>query len=251
MLDVYTAPFKGADKNQSLVVGGQISGPLVLEGQRDISLSYQVFTLEGRVQAGEFKVFSTEFQPETRGRVAASGLNFADRISLPPGRYELRYAVSQPGGATGSIVASIEVPAFDEALSLSGVAIASAATSDRVSLREDDTFRQAIGANPTSIRKFPSGDAITAYVEAYSNQANTTESDIQVTAALTTADDKEVAQGEVHPRDGSAGPSPGRWGYEIDLSLDTVSPGNYVIRVDAISSRHKEPVRRRIPIVVD
>jgi len=251
VLDVYTAPFKGTDKNQSLVIGGQISGPLVLEGQRDISLSYQVFTLEGRVQTGEFKVFSTDFQPATRGRVAANGLNFVDRIALPPGRYELRYAVSQPGGATGSIVASIDVPAFDETLSLSGLAIASAATSDRVSLREDDTFRQAIGANPTSIRKFPAGDAITAYVEAYSNQATTSESDVQLTATLTTADDTEVAKGEVHPRDGSAGPLPGRWGYEIDLPLDGVPRGSYVIRVEATSARHKEPVRRRVPIVVD
>jgi VWFA-related protein len=251
ILDVYTAPFRGTDKNQTLVVGGQISGPLILDGQRDISLSYQVFTLEGRVQTGEFKVFSTDFQPETRGRVAANGLNFADRISLPPGRYELRYAVSQPGGATGSVVASIDVPAFDEALSLSGIAIASAATSDRVALREDDTFRQAIGANPTSIRRFPPGDAITAYVEAYSNQANTDASDVQITATLTTADDKEVVRGDVHPRDGSAGPLPGRWGYEIDLPLDTVAQGNYVIRVEATSPRHKEPVRRRVPIVVD
>jgi len=30
-----------------------------------------------------------------------------------------------------------------------------------------------------------------------------------------------------------------------------VARGSYVIRVEATSARHKEPVRRRVPIVVD
>jgi VWFA-related protein len=247
-LDFFTLPFKGTGREQSVVVGGRVTGQLMLDGKQEVALSYQVFTLEGRVQTGEFKTFNLELQPDTRARVAANGVHFVDRIALPPGRYEIRYAVNQPGGAIGSIVMSIDVPGFDDPLSVSGIALASSATTGSLMLRDDADLHERLGGSPSSIRSFPSGDSLNAYFEVYSNDSKVTADDLTVTGVLSTADGKEALRGETRLQPERS--ADGRWAYTVEFELSDLPKGSYVLSIDAASERHKEPVHRRIPIVV-
>jgi hypothetical protein len=249
-LDFFTVPFKGSEsgREQSVVVGGRVTGQLMLDGKQEVALSYQVFTLEGRVQTGEFKTFTLDLQPDTRARVAANGLHFVDRIALPPGRYELRYAVNQQGGAIGSVVVPIEVPGFDDALSVSGIVLASSATTGSLVLRDDADLHERLGGSPSSTRSFPSGDSLNAYFEVYSNDTKVSADDLTVTGVLTTPDGKEARRGETRLQpDRSAD---GRWAYTVEFELSDLPKGSYVLSIDASSERHKEPVHRRIPIAV-
>jgi VWFA-related protein len=248
-LDFFTTSFKGAGREQSVVVGGRVTGQLQLEGKQEIALSYQVFTLEGRVQTGEFKTFALDLQPDTRTRVAANGLHFVDRIALPPGRYEIRYAVNQAGGAIGSVVMSLEVPAFDEELSVSGIARASRATTGNLILRDDADLHERLGASATSDRKFPAGDSLNAYFEVYSNDPKATADDLTVSGVLTTAEGKEVGRGDARLQVEKA--AEGRWPYMVEFELSDVPAGNYVLSINVTSPRRKEPVQRRIPIAVE
>jgi hypothetical protein len=249
-LSLFNAAFKGEAKEDSVIVGGSVSGELLAEGSQEIGLSYQVFTTENHVQAGEYKTFTLNLQPESRANVAANGLHFVERLSLPPGRYEIRYAVDQPGGHVGSVVAPLIVPKFDDALSLSGVVLASDRTATHFMLRDDAEIRERLGANPTSVRAFHRGDTVNAFAEVYSNDTRLTADDLTVTGSLTTSAGKAVAKNDARLRS-AVQPGDGRWAYSVDVDLADVPPGSYVLTVEATSTRHKEPVRHAVPITVE
>jgi len=248
-VSLFSASFRGTDRDQSVVIGGQISGDLRLDGKQDVALSYQVFTQDNHVQTGEHKTFAIDLQPETRARVAATGLHFVDRIQLPPGQYEIRYVVDQPGGALGSVVAPLVVPKFDEPLALSGVLLASADTAARLMLRNDAELADQLRGNPTSVRTFSTDDLVNAYAEVYSNDDRLSADDVTVTGILTTTDGKEIAREQGSRR--APEPARGRWGFLVEFELADVPAGNYTLTIEASSTRRKEPIRRSLPIVVE
>ena len=251
-IDLFNAPFKSDGENASVVVGGQITGDLRLNAGDRVALSYQVFTPEGQVHTGGYKVFTLDLQPKTRAEVEEAGLQFVDRITLPPGRYELRLVADQPDGAIGSLVTTLVVPAFDDALSLSGVLLAAASRAEHPTLREDEDLRAALGGTPTALRTFTRGDVLTAFAEVYVREPASL-GDVTVTGRLSTAAGEEVKQelAGLSPRE-PPGPAPGaRAGATIEMSLSDVPPGRYVLTVEAKSARDNTRVERRIPVRVE
>jgi VWFA-related protein len=251
-LDLFTAPFKGVGREQVVVIGGQITGDLRLEGNVPLVLSYQVFATDGTLQTGEFKEFTLNLRPETRETVEHTGMRFVDRIALQPGRYELRMVADQPGGAVGSVIAHIDVPEFDERLSLSGIALGASSTAEHRTLRQDEAFARLLGAAPTAVREFLVGDRLTAFVEVYSSQQQIAADEVTLSAVLAAADGSEVARESGWPVEGlleDAGLE-GRWPFAIDLDLVGLPPGAYILTVEASATGIDEPVRRRIPVRV-
>jgi len=249
-LELFTTPLKGAGADSSIVVGGRITGDLMLAPRSQIALSYQVFTKENRVQAGEYKVFTLDFAPRSRERVTEDGLSFADRISLAPGSYELRYVVDQPGANVGSVVVPLVVPAFDEPLTISGIVLGALSATDQVTLREDLELRSLLGGAPTSIRRFPVGDLLAAAAEVYSDDPKTTGEDVDVSATIVAAGGKTVLSETAEPVAVGNG-QPGRWGFKVEMNLGDLAPGDYVLTLEATSRRRpSQPVRRQIPFVV-
>jgi VWFA-related protein len=249
-ISLFNAAFKGEAEDDSVVIGGNVSGDLLLDGAEQVGLSYQVFTAESHIQTGEYKTFALNLRAESRANVAAHGLHFVDRLTLPPGRYEIRYAVDQPGGHVGSIVAPLIVPKFDEPLSLSGVVLASGTTATQFMLRDDAAIRERLGANPTSVRAFHRGDLLNAYAEVYSSDAQMTADDMTVTGILAAADGKPVSRADARLRSGVLS-GDGRWAYTVEMDLADVPAGSYVVTLEATSTRRKEPVRHAIPITVE
>jgi VWFA-related protein len=249
-VSLFNAAFKGDAHDDSVVIGGQITGDLLLEGNQQISLAYQVFTLENHVQVDEYKTLTLNLNADSRANAAANGLHFVERLSLPPGRYELRYVVDQPNGHVGSVIVPVGVPAFDGPLSLSGVVLASLGTADRFMLREDAGIRDRLGANPTTARVFHRGDALNAFAEVYADDERLTADDLSITGALATADGKQVLKEDGRLRSAER-PGDGRWAYTVELGLGDVPAGTYTLSLEATSTRHKEPVRRLIPIAIE
>ncbi len=249
-VSLFSAAFKGDGHDDSVVIGGQITGDLLLEGSVQISLAYQVFTLENHVQVGEYKTLALNLTADSRANAVAHGLHFVDRMSLPPGRYELRYVVDQPNGHVGSVIVPVAVPVFDDALSLSGVVLASLATADHFMLRDDAGIRDRLGANPTSARVFRRGDTLNAFVEVYSDNTQLSADDLTITGVLTSADGKMVSKEDARLRSAER-PGDGRWAYTVELDLADVPAGSYTLSLEATSTRHKEPVRRLIAVTIE
>lgn len=250
-LELFATPLRGTGRDASVVVGGRVAGELMLAPRSQIALSYQVFTKENKVQAGEYKVFTLDLASPNRERAARGGLSFVERITLPPGSYELRFVVDQPGANVGSVNVSIAVPAFDEPLSLSGIVLGALSTSDAVTLRPDPELRSALGANPTTVRRFPAGDLLAAFAEVYSDDPRTTSADVDVSASVTTAEGARLWSERATPVPGSDSPRQGRWAFKAEISLADMPPGSYVLTLEATSTRRRDrPVRRQLPFVV-
>lgn len=253
LLDVFSAPFKRPDGTGEVVIGGQITGDLRLDAGDQVVLSYQVIDIEGRVQTGEYLVYTLNLRPDRRAGVAITGVRFVDRLALPPGRYELRLVSEQPAGSLGSLVAHLDVPKFDEGLALSGVLLGASSTAGHPTLQRYPNLQDRLGMHPTAIRRLPQGDVVTAYAEVYSDNANLTADDITLTGIVTTAAGEEVKRepGWLVAGDEGRGTTAGRWGFTIELGLTDVEPGRYVLTVEALSARRpNRPVTRQIPFEV-
>jgi hypothetical protein len=204
------------------------------------------------LRTGEYKVFTLNPTPNTRGRIEETGLRFVDRIALPPGRYELRLVADQPDGSLGSIVMPVEVPAFDEALALSGITLAASSTASDLTLHEDVVIRTAHGMHPTAIRRFGRGDVVSLFAEVYSNDPRTTADDLTVQALVTDTAGVEVKREEATVVPTSVDTTTtGRWGFTMEIGLLDVDPGRYVVTVEAMSARRSAPERRSLLVTVE
>ena len=241
-IDLFAAPFKGDGVQGSVLIGAQLRGAdLVLGGNARIEVAFQGTNTEGTITPGTFKVYTLDFTPESRAGTVRTGLRVIERLSLPRGRHQVRFAVHQPNGKTGSVVADVEVPDYKAALTLSGVVLGSQQTDAHRTLVGDERMQAVLGGNPTAIRRFARRDVIAAFGEVYTDprqpQARVT---VRVTPAKggrARVPDLTVVPGE-----------PGRTGYVIRLRLSDLAPGDYVLTVDAATPR--ATTMRQIPFAV-
>ena len=74
--------------------------------------------------------------------------------------------------------------------------------------------------------------------------------DITVSATIVGAGGKSVLREGAGFVDAGTG-QPGRWGFKVEMNLADLVPGDYVLTLEATSSRRPDqPVRRQIPFAV-
>ena len=160
-LDVTVAPFAATDAKQGVVI--------VTTGiRRPVRDSAAVEKLDVRTAA--FEVGNTKERAAHRQiaeitlRPNATGerrMEVYSRLTLRPGRYEIRSAAEAPG-SVGGVFTQLEVPDFFKArLSLSGLVFGFARGGDQ------DGLADLLPIIPTSARAFPRSGQIAAFVRVY------------------------------------------------------------------------------------
>ena len=255
-IDVTTTSFRGNGKDSSVVITAHVRGnTLEFEAGRRLAVSYQVFDLEGKVATGFYKVFGFSLGSETKSRATGTGLQFVERVSLKPGRYELRLVAEQPGGPIGSVVAPIEAGRFEDELELSGVALASRRAPE-VLLVGDRPLKSALSVDPTALRSFRASDGVSAYAEVYTELDNNV-SDAYLAAirvatvggAITTPEGVPLVRGQSQRVAAAPAGKMLREGFRTDFDLSRLTPGRYVVMIEGASGRdRKRTVTRQIPI---
>jgi VWFA-related protein len=248
-IDLATAVFKASPTGGTVVLDAQLRGAgLKLDSGARITVSYQVLDLDGRILTGAYKGFNLDLREQSRTQVLESGMRFVDRLTLKPGRYEVRLVADQPDNdVLGSVVTHVEVPEFNETLSMGGVLIGSISTSEQLTLHSDGESRKQVSVDPTAIRRFPQGDEIAVYVELYQRQDRA--GDLDVTASIVSREGKVLLKEDAMGLDDTS--SAERSAFRAQLGLGDLPPGAYVLRVEGTSSRDGvEPVRRQIPITI-
>ena len=81
----------------------------------------------GKAQQGRRSEVKLNLKPQTAQVMAATAVRLAPRLTLPPGRYQLRVAAKETGGLTGSVFYDLTVPDFTkQKFDMSGVVLTAA-----------------------------------------------------------------------------------------------------------------------------
>ncbi len=229
-LQLFTAVFRTDGFDGSLLIGCHIAGAgLKLASGERIELSYVAVDRWGTVRGAERRAFTMTFSDAARARVEQTGLRLFGRLRLPHGHYDVRVAVTQPGGGTGSAAAEVEVPDYTSlSMSISDLVVASSRGPSLTTLEDDAVLRQALPAQPTPRREFERADALSVVGEIYNGQWLLTP-DIGVTTVIQSAAGRVMAREE---RTLTA-PDRGRVYYNGRVPLATYPPGEYTLTLEA------------------
>ena len=246
---VFAAAFKGTKGSDARVVitaefdasrlglaasGGTMRGSL--------ELASAAISAAGKVTRGQPHLIDVALKPESYAQAAAHGLRTQSAMTLSPGRYQLRVAGgNSQAGKIGSVMYDLDVPDFRNGrLALSAVALSTTGPERPVSVMP--AAANVLPFFPTLSREFAAGAQISLYVEAYDNQGrNATPIELKVEVL---GDRLQVVRSGSDRR---ARTAKGTETFVVAVPLD-VSPGNYVLRVEA--SIGADAISRDIPIRV-
>jgi VWFA-related protein len=244
-LQLQLAPFRGQGRTGSVVLAADVHGLRAgAAPDNQVELSFLAIDAQGATRTAAPKRLPLDLSGDPAQPSAGVAVRYVDRLALPPGRHEVRMAVHQPGGATGSVVGHVEVPDYSRLpLSMSGVVLAAASARTQPTLQRDLELRLALLTDPTTRRRFARADMLQAYVEVYVEE-RTTPADIQVAAMLTGADGK---RGVALTPERVAAKS-GQTAYVVPVAFADVAPGEYLLTLEARAGRRS--VSRSVPFTI-
>jgi hypothetical protein len=258
-LSVHVAPFKHSDEKASVALAIEIgSGPVptapsVAKRAPANKLELSFFSIDEKGAAGtgtRTELDLTQLKPETYERVKAHGIRFNPRVALAPGRYQLRVGARESsGGAIGSMFVELVVPDFrTESLAMSGLLLTSVSAQHMPTAEPDPMVVKLLPGAATSRREFPVGDTLAMYVELYDNDPSQQPHKIEAVVRLISERGEDVftwSGTTARSRQSE------HWNITRQIPLRDVSPGRYVLRVEARLLGHDpNPVARETAIAV-
>lgn len=248
-LAVHAAPFKSSGTDASIALTIEIDGDrLPLSPPGTLEVSFYSVDAAGRAGRGVRKEINLALKRETSARVKTHGLRLNSRISLAPGRHQLRLGVRESvNGESGSVFYDVTVPDFKkEPLALSGLLVTSLAVQDMPTAEVDALASKQLPGAATSTREFPVGDTLAVYAEAYVNGA-ASRSNVEVVVRLISENGEDVftAKDSIEAKPDA----PAR--ISARLALEDLTPGAYLLRVECRQGASDSvPVARETIITV-
>ncbi len=241
-LSVFAAPFVGPASKASVAVAIELA-PATLrfveqngKFHEDIEVDVLAIDASGKMQDGGPTKVPLRLSAATHDAVAANGFRVLRRLTLPPGRYQIRVAAKEfNGNAVGTVTQSLDVPDFSKSpLVLSGIAITARSTIRTPTANPDPQFKDVLPGAPTATRDFPRGDTLALFAEVYDNQPAPPHR-VSIASSIVTDDGRELfAAADERSSDELQGKK-GGYGYTRELPLGDLAPGRYVLRVTAKS----------------
>lgn len=252
-MHVFAAPFRGVAPNASVLLCAELAGrDLKLTPGDKVEMSYMAIDAQGKVRAGNSDVITMNLRPETKQRMEQTGVRLLNRVNLPPGRYQLRFAARDAaGGAIGAVHYDLEVPDLAKTdLAMSGLVLTSPGAAAEPTARPDEQLRGALPGPPVAARRFAGHDEIVTFAEVYDNRVSTPHKvDIRTTV---TSDDGRVVFKNDEERDSSElGGKPGGYGTTTRIPLTGFAPGLYVLKVEGTSRLGGAAVSRELQFTVE
>jgi hypothetical protein len=247
---VFAAPFRAAS-NASVLVGIELVGrDLPLETNGTVEISYVAIDAKGQEHGWRTDRLRLNLQPATRERVEQSGVIALKRIDLPPGRYRLQVAASDPvRNVAGSVISDLEVPDFKKGtFAMSGLLVTSR-SSDVLTAYADEQIKDVLPSPPIASRTFSQDDEIAAFAEIYDDDVRPHQVDIVTTLRSVDGDVvfKRVEDRESSELQGALG----TLRHTTRIPVNTLEPGAYVLHLEARSSLDANlKVNRRVPFTV-
>ena len=238
----FAAPFRGAAPNASVAVNVEAEGADLAFQQKegkfvdDLEVSVIALDSAAKLRDGTRDVVNMGLKPETRARVAQTGIRMQSRLKLPPGRYQLRMAARETGsGRVGSITYDLEVPDFSkEPISMSGIVIGSVEGQSVMTAKTDEELRTVLPLAPTASREFRAGDGLATFVEVYDNQPQPPHK-VDIATSILTDEGRVVFNTSEERNSTELQGKSGGYGVTTKIPLTGFAPGLYVLKVEAQS----------------
>jgi VWFA-related protein len=214
-----------------------------------VEVSMLPLEARGKAQQGRRSEVKLNLKPQTAQVMAATAVRLSPRLTLPPGRYQLRVAAKETGGMTGSVFYDLTVPDFTkEKFNMSGVVLTAATAQVTPTAEHDLILKPTLPGPPTTRREFYPIDVLALYAEVYDKLQTDTPHTVDVTTRLVNETGKEVTRtadarksSEFQPGKGGGG----FFGYSAQVPLADVPPGRYMLQVEAKARLKDAPVVRR------
>ena len=259
---VHAAPFKHTQSEASIALAIEIDGVRLPYAAPDakgmvankIELSFFGLDERGKAVSASWSELELNLRPETRERVTAHGVRANPRISLPPGRYQIRIGARETvGGQTGSVFYDLEVPDFrKEKLMLGGLLMTTPSVQQTPSIQPDPVVSKLLPAPATSRRDFPQSDVLALYTEIYDNDTSRQPRHIDVSVRVLSEAGVEVLVSRDELTNGTSAEKPWDiYGFATRIPLKGLAPGRYVLRVEAaVRGQDTAPATREAPITI-
>jgi VWFA-related protein len=253
-MHVFTAPFKGAAPNASVLFGVEMRGrDLQLSQNSKILISYIAIDATGKVRGGNTDSLTMPaMRPETKARIEQTGLRVLNRLDLPPGKYQFRVAAhDSTGGNVGSVQMDLEVPDFQKVpFSVSGITLTSGAGSQMPTVRPDEQLKAVLPGPAVALRSFPQNDEVAVFAEVYDNAGGTPHK-VDITASVITDEGKVMFTANEVRDSTELGGKTGGYGYSTKIPMKDLPPGAYVLKVEAKSRLGDTTASRDVRIRVE
>lgn len=239
-LSVFAAPFSGPAPKASVALTVEFApGSLKFVEQNgrfneDIELHVLAIDASGKMQDGGPTTAPLKLSQGNHDAVVANGFRIVRRLTLPPGRYQIRVAAKESNGrSVGTVTQLLDVPDFSKsALQLSGIAITSISAARVPTANSDAQLKDVLPAAPTARREFPSGDTLAIFAEVYDNQP-TPPHRVSISSAILAEDGREMFSATDERSSDDLQGKKGGYGYTREFPLGQLPPGRYVLRVSA------------------
>jgi VWFA-related protein len=255
-LRVFAVPLRGTDARPAVLVAAELDGGSLKFTPRNgrfaekIELSVVAIDDDTKVQGGDRQSFDMNLLPETQQRVSRTGIRMISHLDLPPGRYQIRVgAFESTGGTIATVPYDLEVPDYAKLpFAMSGLVVSSSDADALVNANPDPLLKNLVPATPVVTRTFTRNQTVTAFAEVYDN-ASPLAHDVMIVATVRDAKDGRIAFRAQDRRTGVSSSTRAQ-GFTAEIPLRDMTPGTYVLRVDATSAVGGYAEHRTVPFEV-
>lgn len=255
---IFRSDSPGADVIVPLLVDGrdvtfQPGGAGRLSGTLELALG----TMNSRGERGvnQYELVQLPLDEGARATVVSLGIRLVRKLTLPPGRHQLRVGVlDRPTGRAGVVHVDVVVPDYKKAaLNMSGVLVTST-TAGRVPTARGgplDQLQKMLPGPPALTREFRASEELGIYAEVYGAVAG---AEVSATVVDESGREARVLGPAGSPGASAAADAGGvadRRDFRRTIALRSLQPGRYVLRVEARSPASPSAVvRREVPFTV-
>jgi VWFA-related protein len=202
--------------------------------QNTIELSLIAIDQHGKIHDGARQTAEMALRPETYQAVTASGVRMIPRVNLAPGLYQVRAGVRESGeGRVGSVTFDLDVPDFGASpVSMSSLVLTSQRAASMPTAQPDQELGKLLPAQPTTVREFDRTDLVVVFAEVYDND-HSRPHEVDIRTTLRAQDGPIVFEANDQRTTRDLEGVRGGWGHQALIPLRDVSPGVYVLRVEA------------------
>jgi VWFA-related protein len=254
----FALPFKGTAPKNSVVLGVEVDGRRMKFIERDglfentFELSIVLLDHQGRAQGSDLRRVQIRIRPEVQKAVSNGAVRLLTRLEVPPGRYQARFGVRETGGGLiGTVSQDLEIPDFArEPFSISGVALTSTRAPQVLTARPDKELQERLAGPPSAGRTFTPDDALGLFVEVYDNVPSPPHQ-VEIATSVQAGDGRTVFSSREERHTSELEGSPGGFDHTVEIPLNELTPGSYVVRIEARSRLDNERVAvREVPFTV-